>query len=88
MAIQYILCRGQLYRRSYDDIYLRCLKKEEAEKVMEEVHQGICGPNMNGRMLAKKIVRMEYYLNTMETDCVDYVKSCHDCQTQIGRAHV
>ena len=88
MAIQYILCRGQLYRRSYDDIYLRCLKKEEAEKVMEEVHQGICGPNMNGRILAKKILRMEYYLNTMETDCVDYVKSFHDCQTHANLNHV
>ena len=34
MAMPYILCRGQLYRRSYDGIHLRCLKKEEAEKVM------------------------------------------------------
>ena len=38
MAMQYILCRGQLYRRSYDGIHLRCLKKKEAEKVMGEVH--------------------------------------------------
>ena len=38
MAIQYILCGGQLYRRSYNSIHLRCLKKEEVEKVMEEVH--------------------------------------------------
>ena len=37
------------------------LKKEEVEKVMEEVHQGICGPHMNGRMLAKKILRIGYY---------------------------
>ena len=79
MATQYILCGGQLYRRSYDGIHLHCLKKEEAKKVMEEVHRGICGLFMNGRMLAKKILRMGYYWNTMETDCVDYVKSCHDC---------
>ena len=44
MATQYILCRGQLYRRSYGGIHLCCLKKEEAERVMEEDHQGICGP--------------------------------------------
>ena len=61
MAMPYILYGGQLYRRSYDGIDLHCLKKEEAEKVMEEVHQGICGPYMNGRMLAKKILRMGYY---------------------------
>ena len=57
MTTQYILCGGQLYRRSYDGIHLHCLKKDEAEKVMEEVHQGICSPYMNGRMLAKKILR-------------------------------
>ena len=38
MVMQYILCRGQLYRRSYDGIHLHCLKKEEVERVMEEVH--------------------------------------------------
>ncbi|XP_023909998.1 uncharacterized protein LOC112021678 [Quercus suber] len=81
MAIQYILCGGQLYRRSYNCIHLCLLKKEEAKKVMEQVHQGICGPNMNGRMLAKKILRMGYYWNTMKTNCVDYVKKCHDCPT-------
>ena len=79
MATQYILCGGQLYIRSYDGIHLHCLKKEEVERVMEEVNQGICGPHMNERMLAKKILRMGYFWNTMEIDCVDCVKSCNDC---------
>ena len=78
MAMQYILCGGQLYRKSYDGIHLRCLKKEEAKRVMEEVHQGICGPYMNERMLTKKVLRMGYYWNTMETNCVDFVKNYHD----------
>ena len=78
MAMQYILCGGQLYKRSYDGIHLRCLKKEEAEKVIEEIHQGICSPHMNGRILAKKILRIGYYWNTMETNCVDFLKICHD----------
>ena len=61
MATQYILRGGQLYRKSYDGVHLRCLKREEANRVTKEVHQGICGPYMNGRMLAKKILRMGYY---------------------------
>ena len=61
MATQYILYGGQLYKRSYDGIHLRCLKKEETEKGMEEVHQEIYGPHMNGRMLAKKILRIRYF---------------------------
>ena len=82
----YILCRGQFYRRSYDGIHLYYLKKEEAKRIMEEVHQGICGPHM--RMLAKKILRIGYYWNTMETDCVDFVKSFHDYQTHANLNHV
>ena len=69
-------------------MHLHCLKKEEAKKVMEEVHQGICGPHINGRMLAKKIQWMGYFWNTMETDCVDYVKSCHDCHMHTNLNHV
>ena len=86
--MQYILCGGQLYRRSYDGIHLCCLKKNVAERVMEEVHQGICGPHMNGRMLTKKILTMGYYWNSTEIDCVDFMKSCHDCQTHVNLNHV
>ena len=60
MAIQYILCGGQLYKKSYNGINLCCWKKEEANKVMKEVPQGICGTHMNERMLAKKILRIGY----------------------------
>ena len=88
IAIQYILYGGQLYKKSYNEIHLHCLKKEEAERVMEEVHQGIYSLHMNGRMLAKKAVRLGYYWNMMETDCVDYVKGCHDCQAHANLNHV
>ena len=88
MATQYILCGRQLYRRSYDGIHLHNLKREEVERVMEEVYQQICGPHINGMMLAKKILRIGYYWNMMETDYVVYVKSCHDCQTHTNLNHV
>ena len=88
MAMQYYLCGGQLYRRSYGGIHLHYQKKEEAKRVMEEIHQGICGPYMNGRMLAKKILKIGYYWNMMETDCVDFVKSCHDYQMHANLNHV
>ena len=88
MAMQYILCWAWLYRRSYDGVHLCCLEKEEAEKVMKELHQGIYGPYMNGIMLAKKILRIWYYCNTMETNCVDFVKICHDCQTHANLNHM
>ena len=88
MTMQYILCGGQLYRRFYNDIHLRCLKKEELERVMEEIHQEIYGSHMNGRIITKKILRIRYYWSMMETICVDFVKSCHNCQTLANLNHV
>ena len=55
---------------------------------MKEIHPGIYGPYMNGWMLAKKILRIGYYWNTMETNYVDFVKSCYDCQTYANLNHV
>ena len=88
MSRQYNLCGIQLYRRSYDGIHLRCLKRKESERIMEEVHNGACGPHMNGRMLAMKILRIGYYWNMMETNCVDFMKSFHDCQTHANLNHI
>ena len=55
---------------------------------MEEVSQGICGPHINGRIFGKKVLRMGYYRNTMKTDCVDFVKIWHDCQTHANLNHM
>ena len=46
-------------------MHLRFLKKEEAEKVMEEIHQGICGLHMNEK-------------NVIQEDLKDRVLLEHD----------
>nr|XP_027093634.1 uncharacterized protein LOC113714034 [Coffea arabica] len=48
--------------------------------MMKEVHSGVCGPHMNGHLLAKKIMRTGYFWLTMEHDCVDFVRKCVKCQ--------
>ena len=47
---------GALYKRMLNGIQLRCLKKDEADEVMREIHVGVCGYHMNGIILVKKIV--------------------------------
>nr|XP_016484544.1 PREDICTED: uncharacterized protein LOC107805079 [Nicotiana tabacum] len=54
-------CGEVLYKRTLDLNLLRCIDSGEAEKVMNEVHSGVCGPHMNGYVLAKKILRAGYY---------------------------
>ena len=45
------------------------LDRDSADRVMREVHVGVCGPHIGGHMLARKIMRMGYFWLTMEIDC-------------------
>ncbi|XP_070014319.1 uncharacterized protein [Nicotiana sylvestris] len=57
-----------LYIRTPDLGSLRCVDVKEASKQLEDVYAGTCGPHMNGFILAKKILRADYFWMTMETD--------------------
>ena len=76
-----------MYKRTPDLNLLRCLDAEEAKKIMNEVHARVCGPHMNGYVLAKKILRAGYYWLTMERDCFHFVKNCHQCQIHGDHIH-
>ncbi|RVX04492.1 hypothetical protein CK203_018396 [Vitis vinifera] len=44
---------GGLYKRSFTGPYLRCLGHSEAQYVLAELHEGICGNHSGGRSLAQ-----------------------------------
>ncbi|XP_016206026.1 uncharacterized protein LOC107646349 [Arachis ipaensis] len=71
---------GELYRRGFSQPLLKCLDKDEAKEVMDEVHEGVCGNHIGRRALAAKIVRTGYYWPTMKRDCITKVKTCDNCQ--------
>ena len=51
-------------------VHLRSVDKDEAQKLVEAIHEGVYGAHMNGTVLAKKIAHQRYFWLTMETDCV------------------
>ncbi|XP_070017811.1 uncharacterized protein [Nicotiana sylvestris] len=71
---------GNLYKRTPDLVLLRCVNAKEAYKLLEDGHAGTCRPHMNGFILAKKILRAGYFWMAMETDCIQYVSKCFQCQ--------
>ena len=73
LATRFVICGDTLYRRSADGMLLLCLDRASADRVMREVHAGVCGPHMGGHMLARKIMRTGYFWLTMETDCCQFV---------------
>ena len=60
-AARFVLIKDVLYKRGFSRPYLRCLGNEEANYVMREVHEGICGNHSGARSLVHKLVRAGYY---------------------------
>ena len=79
-AARFVLIKDFLYKRGFSRPYLRCLGAEEADYVMREVNEGICGNHSGSRSLVHKLVRAGYYWPTMQKDAESYVKSCDKCQ--------
>ena len=88
LSTNYIICGERLYRRSYDGIHLLCVTANEAQQIIEEVHESSYGPHMNAHMLSRKIMRQGYYWTTMEADCAAHVRKCHQCQAHEDVKHM
>ncbi|CAN0916907.1 Retrovirus-related Pol polyprotein from transposon 297 [Linum grandiflorum] len=88
LAMGYYADGSILYKVSHDSMLLRCVDAPEAQKIVEEVHEGVCGTHAGGHALAKKILRLGYYWTTMDSDCVWYVRRCHKCQIYADERHV
>ena len=88
LASQYFLNGGVLFKRHYNGLHLRCITQEEAKTTMDQIHFGACGTDMNGKMLATKIIKLGYYWTTMETDCIQFVKHCDICQKYANAQHI
>ena len=77
-----------LYKKKKDQILLRCVDADEAKKIMHEIHEGVCGTHASRYMMARQIMRVEYYWMTLENDCINYVRKCHKCQIYVDKIHV
>jgi len=79
-SARYVLIGGVLYRKGYTEPLLKCLMNSEAEDVLKEIHEGVCGNHSCSRMLAHKAMRAGYYWPTMNKDSVRLVQQCDKCQ--------
>ncbi|RVX14859.1 hypothetical protein CK203_012141 [Vitis vinifera] len=79
---------GHLYKRSFTGPYLRCLGHSEAQYVLAELHEGICGNHTGGRSLAHRAHSQGYYWPTMKKDAAAYVQKCDKCQRYAPIPHM
>jgi len=88
LASDCVLDEDILYKRRKDQVLLRSVDTVKANKILEEVHEGICGTHANGFIMARQIMRFRYYWFTIEGDCISYAKKCHKCQIYGDKIHV
>ena len=72
-SVRFSLVNGQLFKRSLDGPYLKCLTTEQGQYVLVELHERICGNHPGGRTLAHIAHTQGYYWPTMRSDAANYV---------------
>ena len=79
-VLRFVVIEEDLYKRGFTAPLLKCLSGEEAEYVMNEVHNGLCGMHTGRRTMKARILQAGYYWPTMEQDCEAMIRRCEGCQ--------
>ena len=83
----WLLEDSKLYRHSFSGPYLLCVHPEQAESLLEEMHEGICGSHTGGRSLAHRTITQGYWWPNMQRESLEYVKKCDQCQRYSPSIH-
>ncbi|XP_076919587.1 uncharacterized protein LOC143580460 [Bidens hawaiensis] len=79
-ALNYQVQDGIFYRRSFLGPLQRCVDAEDANYLIREVHEGICGLHAGSRMVVAKLMNVGYYWSGMHMDAVQEIRKCDSCQ--------
>ena len=79
-AARFVIIDDVLYKRGYSLPYLRCANSEEADYILCEINEVICGNHVGAKSLAGKVLRARYYWPTLQKDTYNIVKAWDKCQ--------
>ncbi|XP_040998180.1 uncharacterized protein LOC121244225 [Juglans microcarpa x Juglans regia] len=79
-AAKFRLVETILYKRGYAEPLLRCLSSEQAQYVLAEIHEGVCGNHASGRALALRTAWAGYYWPNAHKDADEFARKCLKCQ--------
>ena len=79
-SARFTIHRGTLHKRGFSTPILKCVRKEDANYILREVHEGVCGNHIGARTLAGKTLRQGYYWPTMLKDATELVRKYKACQ--------
>ncbi|GKB67592.1 reverse transcriptase domain-containing protein [Tanacetum coccineum] len=77
---RYALIDGVLYKKSFLEPWLRCVRPLQANYVIREIHERSYSMHVGPRSVVAKAIRTGYYLPTMHKDARKVIRECQDCQ--------
>jgi len=83
----YTMIDDELYKRGYGQPLLKCVTREQAEYIIKEIYEGICGYHSGAQTMTTRILRAGYFWPTMEANCQEFVKKCIPCQKHDNLIH-
>ena len=78
-SARFTIHRGTLYKQGFSTPILKSVGKEDANYMLREVHEGICGNHIGARSLVENTLRQGYYWPTILKDATELVKKCYIC---------
>jgi hypothetical protein len=67
---------GILFRKFFYEILMRCLERDEADKVLFELHAGEASAHFGGDTTAHKVLRAGYYWPILFKDAHTLCRKC------------
>ena len=87
-SARFTIHRGALYKRGFFTPILKCIAGGDADYVLREVYEGVCGNHTGARALVGKVLRQGYYWPTMLRDATELVRKCKVCQEHVIISHL
>jgi hypothetical protein len=82
---QHVLIDDILFRRNFDGILLRCVDENQAQELIKEFHEGICGGHFSPTATTHKIIREGFYWPLIFRDSYAMIRKCFSCQQFSGK---
>ncbi|XP_071739778.1 uncharacterized protein [Rutidosis leptorrhynchoides] len=82
-APMYELRDDVLYKKSYLRLSFHCVGPKQAEKIIDDVHTGVCALHSGFRTVAEKIKRLSYCWSDMYNDAAERIRVCQECQFHV-----
>jgi hypothetical protein len=84
-SIKYCLIDQVLYWKYPLGVLLRCIDPQEAQNIMYDFHEILCGGHHFWRTTTYKILRVGYFWPSLFTDVCSKIRACVKCQKFSGK---